>query len=73
MTYSEVLKKMNLTEKVLTEQEFDQLKEYAVRKAKLNSKPEWYVDLLLPEVIKENLLSQYTLERWLIKKECRRA
>ena len=61
MEYQEILKKMGLPEDVLTEDEYKDALEYAGRKAKLTGHDEGYIPLLLPDVIKERLFSQFTI------------
>lgn len=62
MQYRELLQEMNLSEEILPEDEFNRLLRYAERKAELNHKPKSYVELLLPDVVREHLFSRITIQ-----------
>lgn len=57
MNYESVMNEMKIPAGAISREEFEELKKYAERKAKLNNKPDWYVELLLPDVIRERLFN----------------
>lgn len=58
MNYESVMNEMKIPAGAISREEFEELKKYTERKAKLNKKPDWYVELLLPDVIRERLFNR---------------
>ena len=61
--YTEILERMGLETVQLSEEDYLRAVLFTVKKARRAGKGAWYVEILLPDVIREMIFSRYTAER----------
>lgn len=61
MTRLELCRELGVADEDISQQEYTEALRYTTRKAALAGKDESYVDLLLPDVVKERAFSRLTM------------